>query len=53
MLKDLEGLEKRVESPGFKAKASAEVVAETEALLAEKRDQLSGVRKSLAELDAP
>jgi valyl-tRNA synthetase len=49
--KDCGGLAARLASSGFLRKASAEVVAETQAALAEKTEALAGVRRSLADLD--
>lgn len=49
--KDAGGLSKRLASSGFLSKASAEVVADTQAQLAEKTEALAGVRRSLADLD--
>lgn len=49
--KDVGGLEKRLSSSGFLSKASAEVVAETQALLAKNTEAIVGVKRSLADLD--
>lgn len=49
--KDVGGLEKRLSSSGFLSKASAEVVAETQALLAKNTEAIVGVKRSLADLE--
>ena len=49
--KDSAGLERRLTSSGFLAKASPAVVAETTAALADKKEALAGVLRSLADLE--
>ena len=44
------GLETRLTSPGFRDKAPAKVLAEVETLLADKREQVNAINKSLLEL---
>ena len=50
--KEADGLAKRVESKGFLDKAPAELVAETQQQLQDKRDQMALIERSIAELDA-
>jgi len=50
LAKDVLGLEKRMESSNFVAKASPETVASTKQQLKEKQDQLSTVLRSLQDL---
>jgi len=49
--KEVAGLEKRLASSNFAAKASPEVVAATTAGLTEKMEALAGVRRGLEELE--
>ena len=48
--KEAEGIARKLENPGFRAKAPAEVIAKDEARLAELRDSLSALRATLGRL---
>ena len=50
--KDVEGLAKRLSSPGFKDKAPAEVLAKAENELMDKTAALATVKKSIADIEA-
>ena len=50
--KDVEGLTKRLSSPGFKDKAPAEVLAKAENELVDKTAALATVKKSIADIEA-
>ena len=52
LVKDVEGLSKRLSSPGFAGKAPPEVVAEAQQTLADKQEQLAAVSASLLDLTA-
>ena len=48
--KDIQGLENRLSSPGFKDKAPPKILNEVETLLNDKREQVNAINKSLLEL---
>lgn len=48
--KEIQGLEGRLESPGFAGKAPANVVADVKDLLNDKRGQLMSIEKTILEL---
>ena len=50
LVKDITGLETRLSSKGFADKAPPQVIAEVQGNLAEKKEQLRAVEKSLADI---
>ena len=49
--KDIDGLESRLTSKGFADKAPPSVIAEVRATVAEKKEQLMAVERSLADME--